>query len=219
MSTSTSDQALAASYAQAMAGYDRQWAHVDQVLRQVFDDHPSHRWPDVYVKTVFIDAVYRSSLSRIISQRPADQHVATLLDAHAADLQELVGQITRHSGLNDEALGDVLRAHGAVVELIRSKLGKAPRSFVAKYLHFHAPEIVPVLDSRAVRNIGRYLKWDSAKEDLTAAKRSLARYERGPDPGYYWFAVRFRTLYRHLAQLDLEAPVTVKGVDHMLWLE
>lgn len=81
-----------------------------------------------------------------------------------------------------------------------------PRSFAAKYLHFHCP-LVPIHDSYAAAALIRQVRWDTA----------AVPFERPPegDAEYWDFCLRFYRLYAACREAGVR--VIVKRLDTYLW--
>ena len=84
--------------------------------------------------------------------------------------------------------------------------GKTPRSFAAKYLHFHEP-VVPIYDEYARITLTGLVRWNG--NALPFAKPA------GADPEYYDFCVRFWRLYEACWKKGVAA--SVKTLDQYLW--
>ncbi len=101
-----------------------------------------------------------------------------------------------------------MRGHGELTTLLQKVAtdGKAPRSFAAKYLHFHSP-VVPICDSYASAGLVRCVPWRECE----------SRFQESPsaDGEYQDFCVRFFHLYE--ACRDAGLAVSVKSLDAYLW--
>jgi hypothetical protein len=84
--------------------------------------------------------------------------------------------------------------------------GKAPRSFAAKYLHFHQP-LVPIYDSYTLARLTKLVRWDA--QQIPFAQPSDA------DADYWQFCVRFLRFFEACRQAGLS--VSVKNLDTYLW--
>lgn len=132
------------------------------------------------------------------------------LHAHGAGLDELLAPLlVMREPLTDSGFEVVIAAHGRLLAFLAGVCarGKTPRSFAAKYLHFHAP-VVPIYDEYARAGLTRRVRWQ--KDAVTFA------LPEGADPEYWQFCVRFLRLYA--ACLDVGLRVTVKTLDQYLWV-
>ena len=83
---------------------------------------------------------------------------------------------------------------------------RTPRSFAAKYLHFHCP-VVPIYDSYAAAGLGKLVHWDA--RDVPFGQPT------GGDPEYWAFCLRFLRFYNDCR--DAGRTLSVKGLDAYLW--
>jgi len=85
-----------------------------------------------------------------------------------------------------EHVPEITRLHGRVQDTVAAftRGGNGPRSFVSKYLHFHAP-IVPIYDSRASAQVRKqdWYRWQRSWE-------GKVKFPKGADEEYWRFCVR-----------------------------
>ena len=204
----TADQLVAATRA-----FDLDWGGVDDVLYELCREHPGHSdRRAATAKLALIGRAYSAGLERRVTPPNGQQAITVIAEfvhAHHTEVDAIIESLARvKEPLTEQAIQDVVEVHGRFTRLLREVAtdGKAPRSFAAKYLHFHHP-VVPIYDSYAAIGVAKLVRWDSKN-------LPFARPDEG-DLEYYEFCVRFWRLYHACQQAGLE--VTVKTLDHFLW--
>ncbi|GEM_PF-549495 len=197
----------------AAAAFERDWGGVDEALCRLCREHPAHDdRRAVTAKLALIDRAYSAGLERRVSPPPGEQAITVIADfclAHASAIDDLVGRIASlREPLTTETMAEIVEVHGCFTRLLQGVAtdGKAPRSFAAKYLHFHHP-VVPIYDSYAADRLIKRVRWDSGQI-------LFERPDEG-DPDYWDFCVRFLRLYEACLRVGLD--VTVKSLDTWLW--
>lgn len=203
----------AGQLAAATAAFDQDWGAVDDVLYQLCREHPDHADRRIVTaKLALIGRAYSAGLERRVSPPKGQQAITVIAEfvhAHHAEADAIIKDLAVvQEPLTAQAMRGIVGFHGRFTKLLREVTtdGKAPRSFAAKYLHFHRP-VVPIYDSYAAVGAGKLVRWDSKN-------LPFARPDDG-DPDYYDFCVRFWRLYEACRQAGLD--VTVKTLDHCLW--
>lgn len=218
------DRELKAKYDNALADYQRTWAHVDAALRDVVQSHSGFSRSNVYTKVVLINGVYQAQLTRTL-RRGALEKVTDALVAAGADVENAISKLCSRGALSREALPEIMTAHRVTLkalkavdeELDTATPAKIVRSFTSKYLHFHS-EIVPIYDSRASNYVGRFLSWPGYRQELRQLQESVPHTPEG-DLAYFDYILKFWLLRERLGSLIPLVPVSTKGIDHMLWSE
>jgi hypothetical protein len=102
----------------------------------------------------------------------------------------------------------IVQVHWRFAGLLRQipTRSTSPRSFAAKYLHFHCP-VVPIYDSYAAARLIKLVPLREIAQPLAEPQ--------GADVEYCDFCVRFWSLYEACRDADL--TVTVKSLDTWLW--
>lgn len=142
--------------------FRQQWqryAKWDEVLSNLCQEHRSHANREaIYAKVYLVGRSYQSGIERVaIAGRHGtgmDEVAERLLkcgsrvDDWIRTLQPLGSEPARDNLL------PVCRAHQGLMDILADVTRKSPRSFVSKYLHFHAP-VVPIYDSYASSVVSR----------------------------------------------------------------
>lgn len=197
----------------ATEAFDGEWGHVDEILYGI-----CHRYPgqnerrSLAAKLILIDRAYAAGLERLITPPKGEQAMSLIVDfvlAYDGEFDDLITELAALQEPLDAAVMErIVVTHGQLTELLQQLTDdqKAPRSFVAKYLHFHNP-VVPIYDSRASEHLAKHVRWETHQ----------IPFERPPegDAEYWEFCVRFFRLYDACRQAGL--AVTVKSLDQYLW--
>jgi hypothetical protein len=198
----------------AAEDFDGDWGGVDEVLYGICRAHPGHAVRrEVTAKIALIDRAYSAGLERRVTPPPGQQAISVIAQfviANAGRIDGIIESIRPlREPLTSSVMAEIVAQHGRLTSLLQKVTtdGKAPRSFAAKYLHFHCP-IVPIYDSYAAARLTRLVRWDAIGKAL---------FEPPPegDPDYWDFCVRFLHLYEACRHAGL--AVSVKGLDTYLW--
>jgi hypothetical protein len=198
---------------QATEAFDSDWGGVDEVLYGICRQHPGHGVRrEVTAKVALIDRAYSAGLERRVTPPVGKQAITVIADfvlAHAAQIDDIIGGLIKlQEPLTADAMAQIVVEHGRLTALLQKVAtdGKAPRSFAAKYLHFHSA-VVPIYDSYAAARLGRLVPWN-------ANEMVFAQPPDG-DAEYWDFCARFLRLYEACRKAGL--AVSVKGLDTYLW--
>jgi hypothetical protein len=109
----------------------------------------------VRAKLAVIGRSYSTGIERKVrsdgTQGSAISQLAEYVDRNHRAVDEVIDVLRGHEEpLTTELLKAIVDGHGKLLRLIEgvTRTGQTPRSFVSKYLHFHAP-VVPIYDSVA----------------------------------------------------------------------
>jgi hypothetical protein len=193
------------------------WCMLENTLYDLCRRHPSHAERAASnAKLWLIGRGFATGIERQIKSRGGQGSSMNILCEHVhrnhSTVDAVVGLLSGIAEpLNEDKLHDIAIAHGQFCRLLRPVLrkGVSPRSFAAKYLHFHCPA-VPIYDSYAVWKLTQYCRW----------RREFSRYSKPvqADYDYHRFLVRFLQLYE--AATDTRPQVTVRLLDlYLLWPE
>jgi len=210
-----------ARYDAAVEDRERNWAATDEALYYLCKRLPGHQSANaVNAKLSIIARAYSTGIERKIEtpkQRRIGQQdkALTKLAQHVfkgrSKIDAMINTLAAMSEpLTLDNLRIIVREHGRFVKMLRPLLirGQSSRSFVSKYLHFHAP-LVPVYDSRAAAALRRLCPWRKDMRVFDMPAEAEKEYGR--------FAMRFWRLYEEArAARD---NVTVKRLDYYLLKE
>ena len=202
---------LVASLGSATEDYRATWQPADSELYDLCRRRSSQRaFADVYTKVAIIGRVYDAGIRRTV-QVDGDPEAAVARGLMAqADLIDEALHALAGSQLDRATAGQIIELHARVARGLRPHAGGTwQQSFVSKYLHFHC-EQVPVYDSRAEANIGRFVSWPA----VYSARNSIGRPTDWLT-SYYNFATAFVVLYERAAATPIRP--SVKEVDYLLW--
>jgi len=197
----------------AAAALDCDWGAVDEVLYGICRQYPGHAVRrEVTAEAALIDRAYAAGLQRQVKPDPGSQAITLIADFlvdHGAEVDEILATLDAVTEpLDALAMARIVDSHGRLTRLLRqlTTSHSSPRSFTAKYLHFHC-SAVPIYDSYAANRLVKLVPW----------KEVQARFAQpsGADSEYWAFCVRFFRLYK--ACLNTDSAVTVKGLDAYLW--
>ena len=193
--------------------FDQDWGGVDDVLYRVCADSPGHSdRRSVTAKLALVGRAYSAGLERCVTPPKGQQAITVIADyvhANGAEIDAVIGRLKPvEEPLTSADFRDIVAAHGALLEVLSgvTRAGKTPRSFAAKYLHFHNP-VVPIYDEYARAGLTHLVHWDS--------KNLPFEPPDGADREYYEFCVRFWRLYRACSEASVAA--SVKTLDQYLW--
>jgi len=174
-----------------------------------FPDHSSLE--GTYAKVWVIGRTYATGIERHAKDmgKGTLDAICRYLHACAPKLDRTILSLSEiDEPLSDDSFMRVADGHGKFVELLRPAMreGNTPRSFAAKYLHFHVPA-VPIFDNVAADKLTKHYRM---KNDM----RVFPCPSNG-DEEYYRYLLRFRLLYREL--LDEGLDPSIREVDYLLW--
>lgn len=197
----------------ATESFEQDWGGVDEVLYRLCRDEPGHAdRRTATAKLALVGRVYSAGLERCVSPPKGTQAITLIADwvhAHDDDVDAIIERLpSLAEPLTAAAMERIVVAHAELLALL-SKIptnGRTPRSFAAKYLHFHNAA-VPIYDAYADTYLTALVHWQPKDVPFERPEPS--------DLNYYRFCVRFWRLYEACENDGLQ--VTVKTLDHYLW--
>jgi hypothetical protein len=137
---------------------DKVWDPLNKVLYDYCRKEPGQREQSVVLtKAMLIGRVYAVALERNKKKRVNDnENFYRVQVYHAFRKMDVGRQMDRVRGtgrLSDDNIARVLELHGYLVRGLHELTDQNNRSFASKYLHFHLPDQVPILDSRALKTL------------------------------------------------------------------
>lgn len=186
------------------------WALLDNTLYDLCRLHPDHAdRTGSNAKLWLIGRGFATGIERQIKSKNGQGSSMGALCDYVHDNQAAIDRVIRlladvAEPLDRKKLNIIADAHGRLCRLLRPLLRKrvSPRSFAAKYLHFHC-RAVPIYDSNAAWKLTGLCRW----------RREFNKYRRPKeaDWDYHWFLVRFWHFYQ--AAKKLRPAVTVRQLD------
>lgn len=133
--------------AKAKGAFDKDWGGVDEVLYELCRRHPRHEdRRGVTAKIALIGRAYSAGLERRVTPPPGEQAITVIADAferHRARVDNMLAALRPVAEpLSVQDMATIVQVHGRFTRFLVKEVttdGKAPRSFAAKYLHFHNP--------------------------------------------------------------------------------
>ena len=176
-------------YDRVLRGYEARWKKADDALYGLCGRHPLHDdLAGLYAKLLIIGRTYATGIERHMPAglRAADRLVALLRQQRLWLDKDLRRLRQANVEVSFETINALATVHGRLLKAITkvTRDGNEPRSFVSKYLHFHAPAF-PIFDSIALKRISSrdWYPW-TKKWSTMYAQPKLA------DPLYWRYCVR-----------------------------
>jgi hypothetical protein len=193
------------------------WAVLEGTLYALCKTYPAHEDPaGSNAKLFLIGRGFATGIERQISSDGKQGSSMSALcscfrNNHSAidDIIDTLANVAEP--LDEETLGTIATAHGRLCQLLQGVVRErvSPRSFAAKYLHFHCPA-VPIYDDYAVRRLTKLCHWQTTYNVHIQPPEA--------DYDYHRFLVRFLQLYQAVRQI--KPGVTVRQLDlFLLWAE
>ena len=187
----------------------------DKILYDMCRNWPTHNdIGEIQAKVRIIGRVYATGLERKGEEDKSKgiyETVGELLFKHRNFVDSELNEIRKFTRISRISGEKILAFHGKLVKLIRDGTDSKRnfRSFVSKYLHFHAP-IVPIFDSRALTTINHkdWYPWNKIRNKVLITKKSTY------DPVYFKFLNQFLMYFGDLQKQKLNP--TVKTADYFL---
>jgi hypothetical protein len=193
-----------AQYQQALESDWYWWKTLDQPILDLCEQHPGHADVRVnFAKIALVNRTYRANLH--MGAKGAEWALAGLLRDQHADA--LVAPLQQLATFGANELPVVVDVHRALVVLVRDEVtGRRENSFLAKYLSFHLPEVVPLFDKYAYAR-----GWQLAGHALEQVD-----YEEWPNSAYCYYCEVVALLAGRIRDAGIET-VNLKLVDNMLY--
>lgn len=147
-------------YLESWRRYKTTYLVSNDVLYEMCRKYPDHNdWQQVLAKVSIIDLVYGANFARY--DRENAIKLARYICLHTSVINKLFRRLDRAQNSRRDfvsKLCEVVSVHGEFTKLIRDCTATNAPVFASKYLHFHFPKIVPILDSRAEHAIKQHRK-------------------------------------------------------------
>ena len=202
------------TYLKALEEWSR-YFRTDEILYDICRRWPQHNdLPIVHAKVTIIGRTYAAGLERKggeDSRRGILETISNTLNRNSKKIDRDITTL-KNLGLHSMAAQNhILTTHGDVVSLLRkgTKSELNFRSFVSKYLHFHAP-IVPIFDSRASSVIRKWYPWRRFRNRIGISQN------KNYDEVYSKFYAQFMLYFNDLKEMKLN-PTPRKADYYLMW--
>jgi hypothetical protein len=134
------------------------WITLDHPMLVTCKDYPAHSdYCEVYAKVALVNRMYSAQLGRgMVKKYKAEDDVAAALCK--SDIDKFIEPLLDLDTLSETGLSKVVECHSKLVKIVRKGAKNDALSFSSKYLSFHVPRVVPILDSRAAKSARQILK-------------------------------------------------------------
>jgi len=202
------------TYPHAQKEWSR-YLRTDNILYDMCKRWPHHNdLPAVQAKVTIIGRTYAAGLERKGGEdyrKGILETVANTLNKNSTRIDRDVATLRNLKQLSMIVQDCILGTHGNMVSLLRkeTKTKLNFRSFVSKYLHFHAP-IVPLFDSRASSVIRELYPWRRSRN------RIRIFHKESYDEVYSKFFAQFMLYFNDLKELKL-SPTVRRADYYLIW--
>ncbi len=191
------------------------YSQIDSILYGMCKKWPGHGdLGEIQAKVTIIGRTYATGIERKGNRDKKKgllETVSKILYQKREIIDRNIRLLRRYKRLTQNAQIQILASHGRIVSILKngtkSKINF--RSFVSKYLHFHAP-IVPIFDSRAQQMINAWYPWKKNRTHAAIEKK------RAYDDFYFKFFIQFSLYMSDLRSLNLK-PSTRDADFFLIW--
>lgn len=190
------------------------WTPLNEWLYELCRTYPGHnRNAVVAAKVLLIGRSYAAAVERGVRNEPGTirdttefyrKRIATPIRRSGVDAQ--ITKLRALKSISAENAEIVLAVHSRLTDVIASSIGMRKRSFVSKYLHFHAPDVVPIYDSLA----------DVALRTYVPGRVRIPTRWAAYDRSYAQFLSRYLKL-RDWIQGHFGHELSPRQMDRLLW--
>lgn len=203
-------------YQRSLADYLANWRRADNALYDFVSQDPNHTsMATINAKLLIIGRAYATGIERQIPRGDGGlgslPRLGRFFHDNSATIDAILGELaTVTEPLDAGKLANTIRLHGRFVSLLQhiTRDHKSPRSFVAKYMHFHYPA-VPLYDDRAARALRHRCHWRPALQ--------IFNLPNGADEEYYRHVLRFWHVYQAAQEAGVDLSV-MKLDKYLLWV-
>ena len=198
-----------------VAAQDDPWAVTLKAMYALCRRFPDHsRTDEIIAKTFIIGRTHAAAVERGVPNEAGlrrdttvfyRQRVAAPLRRSGIDRH--IEVLRRIRCLTYDNAPVVLHAHHRLLQVLLKSVGMRKRSFVSKYLHFHAPKAVPIFDSYAAVNLKAY---------LSGRVRVPSEWDGPADHQYAAYVARY-LVFRDSIRERFDLLLTPRQIDRLLW--
>ena len=138
------------------------WTLGNEVLYKMCADNFTHDTDEkIIAKVWLVGRSYAAAIERRKNKDPNEDsdnfYIDTVVRAFkSSNLDRRLKELSLCKNIDTEVLKNTIETHFYLTDLIRKITNLNKRSFSAKYLHFHLPEIFFIYDSRAAKGISNF---------------------------------------------------------------
>lgn len=197
---------------QTQIATSNRWILANQVLYDFCKEHPMHgNCDEIVAKIWLIGRSYAAALERSKDKinysgdfyydyvAPKILSIGTYLDQGISKLSTMP--------LDFNSLPQLLDVHGLLMKAFKELTGMSKRSLASKYLHFHCPDKVFILDSIANRSLCHIVKPEKDESKYIIGDR---------DPVYADFCYRALALHGYV-RTTFNINLTPRQLDGLLY--
>jgi hypothetical protein len=200
-------------YRDAQKERGKLYSRIDRILYEMCKKWPEHsNLGEIQAKVTIIGRTYATGIERKGNRDKKKgllETVSKILYKKRRIIDRNIRLPRRYKRLTQNAQIQILASHGRIASILKngtkSKINF--RSFVSKYLHFHAP-IVPIFDSRAVKMMNAWYPWKECR------KHTTIQGKRSYDKAYLKFFLQFILYMSDLKDLGLNP--SIRDADYFL---
>jgi hypothetical protein len=203
------------TFIKSSTNYRKQWKLLDNILLSFCRKNLQHTQLDyVSAKVLLIGRGFATGIERHINsegtQGSSIDKLSNHLVANFREIDRIIDKLVCISEpLTIAKLSEIVKYHGDICRIL-AKLTRDHHyvtSFVAKYLHFHAP-VVPIYDSISYKNAWHYRD----KQALESFRKP-----KGSDENYFYYSLCFWQYYDALRKRFNSCNVRLAEV-YLMWL-
>lgn len=194
------------------------WGFGNQLLYDMVKQNPGHTSGDIiHGKLWLIGRAYAAPIERNKAEYDNTEGdfytvkaVPQMLEI-GKELDERIAELNKHESVaSPTELELMLDTHAFLVKEFKDITEDEKRSLASKYLHFHAPNMVYIFDSRAERESCRYIR--AGGQDYEGLKRNGADKW---DAGYIKFVARMFELQKYI-EAEFGKRLCPRAIDSFL---
>lgn len=190
------------------------WDFGNKILYEMCENYPLHQSADEVIGKIWlIGRTYSAAIER---RKNAGENnfgddfyfnvVAPKMLSIGKDLDLRIQGIKKYSGITEDNLEEIIETHSFVTKIFSDISGLSKRSLASKYLHFHAPLMFYIYDSRSMIGARKFV---GPNEQLKMKLKSCG------DRMYIELVSRLFELEKHINR-QFNLKVTPRVIDSFL---
>lgn len=174
-----------------------EWSFGNDILYDMCRKDPEHRNTDVILGKIWIiGRAYAAAIERRKNSNITDtgdnyfyKIVAPQMLYAGEELDKRILKLKEFDSINLDNLKEIIETHYFLTNVFSDISGLNKRSLASKYLHFHAPNVFYIYDSRAVQGARKYIMSD---------KTLVSKFEKYGDKDYINLVVKLFTFQEYV---------------------